>query len=100
MANHKRRRPKHQRAGCLLCKPWKDERIGARANSQGSRSHMLALEPVPRASAVQLEAEAEALVEAMEAAAYGPPIPDEPEVFDLDEPQPLRVPLLALARVR
>jgi hypothetical protein len=24
--NHKRRRPKHQRAGCLLCKPWKDER--------------------------------------------------------------------------
>lgn len=26
MANHKRRRPKHQRAGCLMCKPWKDER--------------------------------------------------------------------------
>jgi hypothetical protein len=25
MANHKRRRPKHQRAGCLLCKPWKHE---------------------------------------------------------------------------
>jgi hypothetical protein len=24
--NHKRRRPKHQRAGCLLCKPHKDER--------------------------------------------------------------------------
>jgi hypothetical protein len=24
--NHKRRRPKHQRAGCLMCKPWKDER--------------------------------------------------------------------------
>lgn len=24
--NFKRRRPKHQRAGCLLCKPWKDER--------------------------------------------------------------------------
>lgn len=24
--NHKRRRPKHQRAGCLDCKPWKDER--------------------------------------------------------------------------
>lgn len=23
MANHKRRRPKHRRAGCLLCKPHK-----------------------------------------------------------------------------
>ncbi|MBI4311658.1 MAG: hypothetical protein HY681_07740 [Chloroflexi bacterium] len=23
---HKRGRAKHQRAGCLLCKPWKDER--------------------------------------------------------------------------
>ena len=23
MANHKRRRPKNARAGCLLCKPWK-----------------------------------------------------------------------------
>lgn len=21
--NHKRKRPKHQRAGCCLCKPWK-----------------------------------------------------------------------------
>jgi hypothetical protein len=21
--NHKRRRPKNRRAGCLLCKPWK-----------------------------------------------------------------------------
>lgn len=27
MANHKRGRPKHQRAGCLLCKPYKDERV-------------------------------------------------------------------------
>ncbi len=26
MANHKRRRPKHQRGGCLYCKPHKDER--------------------------------------------------------------------------
>jgi hypothetical protein len=25
--HHKRRRPKHQRAGCLLCKPHKDERL-------------------------------------------------------------------------
>ena len=24
--HHKRRRPKHRRAGCLLCKPHKDER--------------------------------------------------------------------------
>jgi len=24
--NHKRRRPKHRRAGCLMCKPHKDER--------------------------------------------------------------------------
>lgn len=23
MANHKRKRPKNRRAGCLLCKPWK-----------------------------------------------------------------------------
>jgi len=23
MANHKRRRPKNRRSGCLLCKPWK-----------------------------------------------------------------------------
>jgi hypothetical protein len=27
--NHKRKRPKHLRAGCLLCKPWKDERGAA-----------------------------------------------------------------------
>ena len=26
MAHHKRQRPKHQRAGCLTCKPWKDDR--------------------------------------------------------------------------
>ncbi len=23
MANHKRKRPKNRRAGCLMCKPWK-----------------------------------------------------------------------------
>jgi hypothetical protein len=23
MANHKRRKPKEQRAGCMMCKPWK-----------------------------------------------------------------------------
>jgi hypothetical protein len=27
MPHHKRRRPKHRRAGCLLCKPHKDERV-------------------------------------------------------------------------
>jgi len=27
MAHRKRRRPKHQRAGCLMCKPYKDERV-------------------------------------------------------------------------
>jgi hypothetical protein len=26
MTHHKRKRPKHQRAGCLHCKPHKDER--------------------------------------------------------------------------
>lgn len=25
--HHKRKRPKHQRAGCLMCKPQKDERV-------------------------------------------------------------------------
>ena len=25
--NHKRKRPKHQRAGCLFCKGYKDERV-------------------------------------------------------------------------
>ena len=31
--NHKRKRPKHQRAGCLFCKPHKDER----GKGQGNR---------------------------------------------------------------
>lgn len=29
--NHKRKRPKHQRSGCLMCKPHKDEREPKRA---------------------------------------------------------------------
>ncbi len=33
MANHKRRRPKHRRAGCLLCKPSK-----LTANKKGARA--------------------------------------------------------------
>lgn len=34
MANHKRKRPKHQRAGCLMCKPHKDERVKGGKNSE------------------------------------------------------------------
>lgn len=30
--NHKRKRPKHRRAGCLFCKPWK---AGKRAPLSG-----------------------------------------------------------------
>jgi len=26
MANFKRKRPKSTRSGCLMCKPWKDQR--------------------------------------------------------------------------
>lgn len=37
--NHKRKRPKHQRAGCLMCKPWKDERGGnAKGGREGGRN--------------------------------------------------------------
>lgn len=36
MAHHKRKRPKHQRAGCLLCKPWKDERG---SSAKGDHAH-------------------------------------------------------------
>jgi hypothetical protein len=32
MANFKRKRPKHQRAGCLMCKPHKDERLSKKDN--------------------------------------------------------------------
>ena len=27
MAHHKRKKPKHQRAGCIFCKPHKDDRV-------------------------------------------------------------------------
>lgn len=36
MAHHKRKRPKHQRAGCLLCKSHKDERQGKKASAKAS----------------------------------------------------------------
>jgi len=32
--HHKRKRPKHQRAGCLMCKPWKDERGKGQRNRE------------------------------------------------------------------
>lgn len=53
MAHHKRRRPKHQRGGCLYCKPWKDERgsmakgNGAHGNEKASVRRKLQ-EPVPQ----------------------------------------------------
>jgi len=34
--NHKRHRPKHQRAGCLMCKPHKDERLSKQAAQRPS----------------------------------------------------------------
>lgn len=37
MAHHKRRRPKHQRSGCLTCKPHKDERTPKRARGSNAR---------------------------------------------------------------
>lgn len=35
--NHKRKRPKHQRHGCLMCKPWKDEREAKAAPTNTER---------------------------------------------------------------
>jgi hypothetical protein len=37
MAHHKRGRPKHRRAGCLLCKPHKDERAKKRPRASTAR---------------------------------------------------------------
>jgi hypothetical protein len=40
MAHHERRRPKHQRAGCLLCKPHKESRFqgtSQRAREEGCK---------------------------------------------------------------
>jgi hypothetical protein len=45
MAHHKRKRPKHQRAGCLLCKP-KDERLSKKANAKASVRRKLQEEPL------------------------------------------------------
>ena len=37
MANHKRKRPKHRRSGCLLCKPHK--KLTAKAKAERRRSN-------------------------------------------------------------
>ena len=52
LMHHKRKRPKHQRAGCLFCKPHKDERSPKTARSRASRAKLG--EPVDLA---ELEAE-------------------------------------------
>ena len=39
MANHKRRRPKNRRAGCLLCKPHKAN--GAKRRRRSLRKQIL-----------------------------------------------------------
>lgn len=35
--NHKRKRPKNRRAGCLMCKPWKVNGYGKRHRKGGER---------------------------------------------------------------
>jgi hypothetical protein len=35
--NHKRKRPKHQRSGCLMCKWFKDERTKKRIHIRGRK---------------------------------------------------------------
>lgn len=37
MTHHKRKRPKHQRAGCLFCKPHKDERVAKTARPKSAQ---------------------------------------------------------------
>jgi hypothetical protein len=32
--NHKRRRPKNRRAGCLMCKPWKVNGVGKNGSNR------------------------------------------------------------------
>lgn len=104
MSHHKRHRPKHQRAGCLYCKTWKDERVKGAAESQ----------PVPVQRALQDDA-----LRDVQAALDAEPHPAElaaetvdgycdqigcPECGGLgaqhiEHEGPLRVPLLDLARV-
>lgn len=44
--NHKRRRPKQRRAGCLLCKPWK---LTANVKADRARAEREALRHEERA---------------------------------------------------
>jgi hypothetical protein len=37
MGNHKRKKPKHQRAGCLYCKPHKDNGVNDLKHSDKKR---------------------------------------------------------------
>ncbi len=37
VVNHKRKRPKNRRSGCLLCKPWKVNGFGKRHRLDGER---------------------------------------------------------------
>jgi len=40
MAHHKRKRPKNQRAGCLMCKPWKMNGFGkSRTDAESFSDH-------------------------------------------------------------
>jgi hypothetical protein len=41
MANHKRRRPKQRRAGCLLCKPQKLPSLKKAERKRGRRDALL-----------------------------------------------------------
>ncbi len=36
--NHKRKRPKNSRAGCLLCKPWKANGCSGKARGDALRT--------------------------------------------------------------
>jgi hypothetical protein len=44
--NHKRKRPKHQRAGCLMCKPHKDER--GKNSIHAQKLQVQKLEPIEK----------------------------------------------------
>lgn len=50
--HHKRKRPKHQRAGCLMCKPWKDERVGG-----GDRASEIMKRPIGDMRKIQRDAD-------------------------------------------
>lgn len=38
--HHKRKRPKHRRSGCLICKPHKDERQLKKIKIRGIKSEI------------------------------------------------------------